>query len=148
MQELSFFNELVTFLGHHIFLATLWVAVVVMLIADLVRSAASGVKALSPQELTHRVNREEAVVIDLRSKAEFGKGHIVGSENLPLEQFNKDGVAELEKYKTKPIILVCATGMQSGPAAMTLRKAGFSDVHRLAGGIPAWAGANLPLAKK
>lgn len=141
-------QEFISFLGNHIFLATLWAAIVALLLVNLIRSVTSGVKALSPQELTNRINRDEAVVVDLRSKAEFGKGHIVGSLNLPLEQFQKDGVAELEKHKAKPIILVCGTGMQSGAAAMTLRKAGYGDVHRLAGGIPAWTGANLPLAKK
>ncbi|MBI2379690.1 MAG: rhodanese-like domain-containing protein [Gammaproteobacteria bacterium] len=142
MQEIS------SFLVNHLFLSTLWAAIAAMLLVNLLRSALSGIAALSPQETTARINREEAVLVDLRSKVEFGKGHIAGSLNLPFEQFVKEGAAELEKHKAKPIILACATGMQSGAAAMQLKKAGFADVSKLAGGVPAWAGANLPLVKK
>lgn len=141
-------QEFISFLTNHLFLATLWAAIAALLIVNLVRSALSGIKSLSPQEATARINREEAVLVDLRSKAEFGKGHVAGSQNLPFDAFVKEGVAELEKFKTRPIILACATGMQSGTAALLLKKAGYADVSKLAGGVPAWAGANLPLVKK
>lgn len=141
-------QEYLHFFGNHPILTGLWLVIAALLVATFIRSALSGVKSLSPQEVTLRINREDALVIDLRSKAEFAKGHIVSSQNMPLEHFNKDGVAELEKHKNKPIILICGTGLQSGPAAMSLKKAGFSDVHRLGGGLPAWVGANLPLMKK
>ena len=141
-------QDIQQFLVNHLFLTTLWAAIAAMLLVNLARSALSGIKALSPQEATARINREEAVLVDLRSKAEFGKGHVAGSLNLPYEQFVKEGVAELEKHKAKPIILACATGMQSGAAALVLKKAGYADVSKLAGGVPAWAGANLPLVKK
>lgn len=141
-------QEYLSFLANHIVLATAWAAIAFLLVTSLVRSALSGVKSLAPQAVTSLINGADAVVVDVRSKAEFAKGHIPGSLSIPLEQLAEESSSALENAKDKPIILVCATGMRAGDAAMTLRKSGFAQVHKLAGGISAWTGANLPLVKK
>ena len=53
-------------------------------------------------------------------------------------------LAELEKYKGKPIIAVCRSGNRSGSACGMLKKAGFENLHNLAGGMQAWEQAGLP----
>jgi rhodanese-related sulfurtransferase len=53
----------------------------------------------------------------------------------------------MEKYKTKPVILVCARGLQSVVVATQLRSKGFTQPMILAGGITAWQAAGLPLVK-
>jgi len=64
-----------------------------------------------------------AIVIDVRSKAEFAGGHYKGSKNIPLDQLSSH-VNEIKKYNT-PIVVCCASGMRSGSAASTLKKEGI-----------------------
>ncbi|NIO39800.1 MAG: rhodanese-like domain-containing protein, partial [Burkholderiales bacterium] len=55
---------------------------------------------------------------------------------------NKD---KIKKYKSRPILAVCDTGMTSSRAVDKLRKQGLESVYGLKGGINAWTQANLPL---
>jgi rhodanese-related sulfurtransferase len=57
-------------------------------------------------------------------------------------------MSEIEKFKEKPIIVVCATGNRSTSACGQLKKGGFDKVFSLGGGISAWIDANLPLTTK
>lgn len=64
-----------------------------------------------------------AVIIDVRSPAEFREGHIPGSRNIPLEQVGAKA-AELKKAG-KPVITVCRSGNRSGMAKAKLSAAGI-----------------------
>jgi len=92
------------------------------------------------------INREKATVIDIRSKADFNKGHLLGSINIPASEI-KNADKELEKHKQNPIVLVDANGMQASAAAQQLQKTGFTQVSRLQGGIVSWTNDNLPVHK-
>ncbi len=70
--------------------------------------------------------QEGAIVLDVRTKAEYQRGHVKGSVNMPLDQLHQ-GLTKLNK--NKPIITCCASGMRSGVAKGVLEKAGFSNVH-------------------
>lgn len=128
-------------------LSGIWIALVVLIIAISVRIKLSPIKQLSPQELTFAVNREDGVVIDIRSPKEFNNGHIIDSVNASLDKINTNDLAALEKYKERPIIVVCASGLTSGKASNILLKAGFNRVSLLKGGLTSWTGASLPLKK-
>ncbi|MEW5888836.1 MAG: rhodanese-like domain-containing protein [Pseudomonadota bacterium] len=117
-----------------------------MLLWPLVRGRAGG-PGVGPAQATLLINREDAVVVDVREPAEYSQGHIVNARNLPLGQLQKR-LTELEKFKDKPIILCCASGNRSASAGATLRKAGFAKVYNLAGGVVAWEQAGLPVTKK
>ena len=52
-----------------------------------------------------------------------------------------------EKFKDKPVIVCCASGMRSAKASGELAKLGFVQVHSLAGGVDAWVGAGYPIKK-
>ena len=93
------------------------------------------------------MNRQDALVIDLRPAAEFAKGHILGARNLPLSELEKRA-GELDKHKAKPLILHCADGNRAGNGAALLRKNGFASVVNLTGGFAAWQQAGLPVEKK
>lgn len=86
-------------------------------------------------------------MLDIRTADEYRKGHITGARNIPLANL-KDQLASLDNAKDKPIIVVCFAGMSARGAAATLRKAGFSAVSVLGGGMNAWTAANLPVVKK
>ena len=67
-----------------------------------------------------------ATIIDVRSKNEFGSGHINGSINIPVDQLN--GNLKKLKDKNHPIITCCASGMRSGSAKMMLKSKGYTNV--------------------
>ena len=140
------FEELLAFLGRNqmlsMILAVLTVAIIYNEIARLFR----GFKALRPAELTVLMNRENALVVDLRPSADFGKGHIPGSKNVLMSQFDPES-KQLTAAKALPVVLVCKTGSTAGDAAKRLKKAGFENVFVLDGGIGAWQQADLPLVK-
>jgi rhodanese-related sulfurtransferase len=111
-----------------------------------IRGLFRGYKAVNPAQLTELVNRENALVLDLRSQADFEKGHIIGAKHLLPSQIEPEGKL-LAKAKESPVVLVCATGMVSPAAAEKLVKAGFKRVSVLDGGLTSWQSAGMPLAK-
>jgi len=104
-------------------------------------------KGLSPMQATLMINREDAVVVDVREQAEYANGHIPDSRHIPLSQLDKR-LSELDKLKERPLIVSCASGNRSTSACGALRRAGFAKVFNLAGGMSAWDQAGLPVAKK
>ena len=129
-------------------LSLAWVGIFVALIVVTILIKMSPIKQLSPQELTFLVNREEGVVVDIRAAKEFKSSHILEAVNFSTEKANKNDFVSLEKYKDKPIIVVCAAGMTATKVANQLLKAGYANVNLLKGGMNAWVGAGLPVAKK
>jgi rhodanese-related sulfurtransferase len=97
-------------------------------------------------EVTQLINRGKSVIVDVREPAEFGTGHLPGAKNIPLAQL-ADKIGELDKMKSKNIVVVCESGARSASAARILTKAGFEDVVNLDGGLVAWRHQSLPLAK-
>jgi rhodanese-related sulfurtransferase len=116
-----------------------------LLLMPALRRGAGGA-GVSAQQATLMMNREDAVVLDVREPNEFQKGHILHARSVPLSGL-EDAAAELQKLKSKPVIVACETGNRSGRAAATLRKLGFEKVHTLVGGLAAWQQAGLPVEK-
>ena len=106
--------------------------------------AGSEVTAFAAVQL---INRKDAVVIDVRDIGEFEAGHIVGAKHVPEAQL-AERITELEKFRDKPVILVCRTGARSGSAVKILRSNAFTEAVNLGGGIVAWGQAGMPLQKK
>jgi rhodanese-related sulfurtransferase len=105
-----------------------------------------GANALSATQATLLINREDAQVIDVREPAEYAAGHVADARSIPSGQLD-ERLDELEKYKEKPLILICQTGTRSASACSRLRKQGFTQVHSLEGGIESWVSAGLPIRK-
>ncbi len=139
-------EELLAFAGRHPLLSLGLAGLTVAIIYNEVSGLFRGFKALRPAELTALVNRDNALVVDLRPAGDFEKGHIPGSKNVQMAQFDPEN-KQLAAAKALPVVLVCKTGQTAGDAAKRLKKAGFERVHVLDGGIAAWQQADLPLAK-
>ncbi|KTD50292.1 rhodanese domain-containing protein [Legionella quinlivanii] len=125
----------------------LWLGLILILLLILIneiQSQKKRAKEVSPQQAVHFINRDDATVIDLRDLETYRKGHIINSVRASVEDFEQQS---LDKYKDKPIILVCAKGLQSTALAAKLRAQGFTAPMILAGGISAWQNADLPLVK-
>lgn len=140
------FAELAAFAGRNPVLSLAFVGLTVAIIANEISALLSGIKRIGPAQLTALVNRDNALVIDLRAAADFAKGHIAGSKNVQMSQFDPENKA-LAPAKALPVVLVCNVGQTAGVAAKRLRKAGFSNVAVLEGGIRAWLAADLPVVK-
>lgn len=67
-----------------------------------------------------------AVIIDVRTTAEYAGGHIKDSINIPL---NTLGSQMVKLNRNKPIITCCASGMRSGSAKSLLQANGFKEVY-------------------
>jgi rhodanese-related sulfurtransferase len=98
---------------------------------------------LSLLQATQLINQNKTIIIDVRDEAQFASGHIREAKNIPAKELAKR-IGELDKFKTRNILVVCQSGTQSGKAAATLAKAGFNDVFGLTGGMAAWQTQSLP----
>jgi rhodanese-related sulfurtransferase len=137
----------VKFVVDNIFLIGLALGSGVMLLWPLLKGRVSGARELTPTEAVLLINRENALVLDVRDEAEFAGGHIADARNIPLSQL-AGRIGELDKYKQKPLLVNCLGGVRSGNACGVLKKAGFTSLYNLKGGIGAWNQANLPLVKE
>jgi rhodanese-related sulfurtransferase len=104
-----------------------------------------GTKA-SLLQATQMINQGKTVILDVREPAEFAAGHVREAKNIPLKELPKR-VGELDKFKSKSVIVVCSSGVQSSKATAQLKNAGFNDVYTLNGGLAAWRAQGLPMAK-
>lgn len=134
--------NLIEFVSNHYVLSSAFVLLLVLLIVTEMRK---GGKSLSTRELTALVNRDEAVVVDVRPAKDFSAGHIVDALNIPYDKI-ATRLSELEKHKQKTLIVVDAMGQHAGSVCSELRKAGFTAA-KLSGGIASWRGENLPVVK-
>jgi rhodanese-related sulfurtransferase len=121
-------------------------AFAVLLVIFIRNETQRGGRSVSAQELVNLVNREDAVIVDVRDKKEFEQGHIPHAVNIPYASLDSR-VSELSEYKEKPIVLTCKMGQHAGAAGTALRKQGFVNVSRLSGGIAEWRNQNLPVVK-
>lgn len=139
-------DQFVTFVIKHWELWLLLFGLVAALAILELRDRFFGIRALSPHEVTHMMNRENATLLDIRENSSFVKGHILGSINMPVKQID-ESTKQLEKYKSNPIIIIYGMNQAVSAAASLLIKQGFTQVFTLKGGIATWQNANLPLEK-
>lgn len=114
-----------------------------MLLLPLFKKSAGGVPNLTAAEAVTLINRSNALVLDVRDAAEFASGHIAEAMHIPLADLPAR-IVELKKYQNKTILVNCQRGMRSAKACDILRKAEFTQVNNLHGGLNAWLEAKLP----
>ncbi|HAT8180084.1 TPA: rhodanese-like domain-containing protein [Legionella pneumophila] len=131
------------FIMNHWQLWLAFVAVIFLIFINEILSQRKKAKEVSPQSLVDLINNENAIVIDIRDKESFKNGHIINSINASPDDFEQQ---KMTKYKNKPIILVCARGLQSPAIAVKIRNQDYQPLV-LSGGIQAWQNADLPLVK-
>ena len=95
-------------------------------------------------ELADLIQRDAALVVDVREVDEFDAGHIPGSINMPLSTFQ---ASRLPEPGDKRLVLTCLGGKRSGMALDKCRVVeALADTH-LAGGFGAWTAAGLPIER-
>jgi rhodanese-related sulfurtransferase len=103
-------------------------------------------KSLTPQQAINMVNSQGGVFVDVRDAGDYGGGHIVEALNIPASKMDAR-ISELDKYREKPIVLVCKMGQHAGAVGKKLNEQGFTDVYRMSGGMMEWGSLQLPLVK-
>lgn len=139
-------ERLPEFVANHLFLFSLLIAVLTLLIWNFYGDMLSGIKMVSPDEVTRLINREDARVVDLRAQKDFEVGHIIDALNIGVEQLPNQ-LDKLKAHKDKGIVFYCANGSVSAKEARKLMNEGYEKVYCLKGGILSWQNANLPLTK-
>jgi len=118
----------------------------IMLLWPLIMRAIRPGREVGPAEAVQLINRRDAVVLDVRPEAEYKSGHITNARHLPEAEIEAR-MKELEKLKSKPIIVSCTRGNRSTSVVRRLHALGFPEVFSLRGGLAAWQQANMPLEK-
>lgn len=136
-------NHLFEFAANHYLLVGTFI---ILVVAFVINEGKQGGAAITTGNLVNLINREGAVVLDVRDNKEYAQGHISGSVNIPFPNLD-ERMSELDPYKDKPVVLVCKMGQHAGAAGRKLKAGGFSNVRRLAGGMADWTGNNLPVVK-
>ena len=129
------------FLGEQWILVAALATTLGMLILHETRKAGP---ALSITEAVQLVNNEEGVVLDIRDPGDYARGHITDALHIPAATLAKRA-GELEKFREKPVVVVCKMGQSAGPATKTLRAQGFSRAQKLSGGMMEWDAQKLPV---
>jgi len=140
-------QQIITFIINHWVLVALFLVLLVIIIWYEAKGSYGGIPQESPQTATLLVNRQDAVMIDVRDPAVFVEGHITDAINVPANALDEN-VKKIESYKTDVLILYCGQGLQSASVAKKLSQLGFQKLHILSGGLQAWQAASLPLVKK
>ncbi|MGR6980734.1 rhodanese-like domain-containing protein [Testudinibacter sp. P27/CKL/0425] len=143
----DFIPKAIEFAGNHTIMVAAWVVVFIGVIVTFVKSATSSVKVVDNAQLTQLLNKENGVVVDVRTLDEFQRGHIIGSVQLLPSEIKNNKASVLEKHKNAPLIVADASGLGSEALANQLHKQGFAQVYSLKEGIGGWRAANLPLVK-
>jgi len=117
---------------------------VFLLVAFLINEGKQGGATVNTSNLVKMVNHEDAVILDVRDKKDFGLGHISGAVHMPFSSLDQRAT---ELDADKPIILVCKMGQHSSAAGKKLKALGFENVRRLSGGMAEWNASGLPIVK-
>ena len=103
--------------------------------------------SLSPQQAITMVNAQDGLFLDIRDAGDYKQGHIVDAMHLPAAKL-ESRLAELEKHKNNPIVLVCKMGQTASAAGKTLKANGFEHVYKMTGGMMEWSNLQLPVINK
>lgn len=137
--------DIFTFISQHMGLAYSFVILfVILMIVEYLRLRRNNFR-INPSQAVQLINRNNAVVIDIRANDLFSKGHIIDAVSMSTQDM-QDTPKKLEKYRARALIIVCQTGVESQKTAALLMKQGY-NVYALSGGVRAWNEAGMPLVK-
>ena len=135
------------FISQNLALVAVFVASGVMLFwPEIARLIGASGNEIGTLEATRLMNQGTTLILDVREDKEYAAGHLPRARHVPLKELATK-LGELGKYKEKPVIVTCRTGPRASAACRALKRAGFSNVYVLKGGVTAWQQASLPLEK-
>ncbi len=141
------FNQIVEFSTSHPILVLSFFAIGGIILVTELRNLTQKFSNVGPAAAISVINKEDAVLIDVREPSEVKSGMINNAIHIPLSTINKR-LGELDKYKDRAVLVYCRSGNRSGSVCRTLSGRGFEKVYNLAGGIMAWEDEHLPISRK
>jgi rhodanese-related sulfurtransferase len=134
------------------FIQTNWLLILVMFLSGamilwpFVQRRFSPMKDVGNLNVTHLINTQDAVLLDVRETKEYEGGRLPSAIHIPLSQLDSRA-GELAKMTARPVVAYCASGNRSRSAGAALARMGFKDIYNLHGGYRAWKDAGLPVEK-
>ena len=116
---------------------------------EMVTAAKAGIENLTPSEFADEVQRDHALLVDIREPNETQKEVISGALLAPrgMLEFYADPSTpyHLKEFQVdRRILLYCSAGSRSALAAQTLQRLGYVNVADLDGGITGWKQEDYP----
>jgi len=103
-----------------------------------------GQATIEAKELVTRLADGTApLILDVRTPAEFAKGHIPGAVLIPHDVL-AERLAELPQDRRREIVVYCQSGRRAGQAEAVLAASGYEHVRDLEGHWKAWSRASHP----
>ena len=136
-------EQIFDFVTNHYVLVSFFVF---LLVAFVINEGKQGGAAITPTNLVNLVNREGAMLLDIRDSKDYSSGHIAGAVSMPVASIDAR-IGELESHKDKPVVLVCKMGQHASATGRKLKALGFENVRRLSGGMSEWTASSLPVVK-
>ena len=136
-------EQIFDFVTNHYVLVSFFVF---LLVAFVINEGKQGGAAITPTNLVNLVNREGAMLLDIRDSKDYSSGHIAGAVSMPVSSIDAR-IGELESHKDKPVVLVCKMGQHASATGRKLKALGFEKVRRLSGGMSEWTASSLPVVK-
>jgi rhodanese-related sulfurtransferase len=95
----------------------------------------------------HRLQQHHTVqLVDVRSPAEFARGHVPGAVNIPLDRLSRAALGTFDVQR--PIHLVCKSGARSLMGLQRLHAEGLQHLVNVAGGTDGWVAMGLPVEQE
>ena len=138
-------REFVDFITKNWILASLFLLTIIVLLQQYWSQHRFGMQWVTTEEAVALINRDQAIILDVRPAETFATGHCLGAISLEHHLLDKK-IGTLEKYKTKSFIVVCQSGYQAKQSAAFLKQQGFK-VYVLEGGMQQWRANVLPVVK-
>lgn len=138
-------SQLLEYTTHHPFLVSAAAILAVLALVFELLQRRSGGAAVSSLEAVHLMNTG-ALALDTRPREAYEQGHLIEARHLPSTELGT-AAETLKRYREKPLIVYCDTGLSSAAAVRTLKAQGFTKAVSLRGGLNSWRQENLPLVK-
>lgn len=140
-------SEFLAFAQANVVLIAIFVVLVAIIVGAETHKLTKSYHDVGPDEAVRLINREDAVVLDVRESAETAGGTIHGAKHIPTSTLEQR-LGEIETLKETPLLAFCASGVRAPGACRLLTKRGFIKVYHLKGGLAAWQQADMPIVKK
>ena len=139
-------QEVTEFATNHPLLSGGFVAVLLFWLYTEIKRKAQGFQELTPAQAVQFMNREQVLVVDLSSLADFNKGHIADAIHVPPAQL-VEGEANASKLRGQNVLIVDKAGQASTQGAVRAAKLGAAQVAVLKGGMAQWVSDQYPVTR-
>lgn len=121
------------------------VVVILVMVAVMATHVWAAEKDISSSEAKSLLEKNKNVyILDVRTPEEYSQARLAGSVLIPINEFERRAN---EVPKNKAILVYCAVGSRSKPAANYLARLGYKEVYHMADGIVGWYRHGFPIQR-